>query len=119
MAGAEMTEKEALEERVRQLENYRLHLEYRLETYHENLQFRLDYDRQFQLKAIWRIVNVACGIGAFAVAYYVMSKWLHMEGTTSGFIAFAAYVTGYWWSDKGHEGDLRNLPRLPEWPTTQ
>lgn len=94
-------------------------LQYRLDRYHERLEDCLDHDRQFQLKATWGAVNVAVAVGAMLAANYIAKNWLHLEGwlfgTLSGVGIVAAYIAAFAWSDKGREGDVKKLSRLPNW----
>lgn len=94
-------------------------LQSRLDEYHAHLESSLDHDRQFQMQATWGIVNGVSGALAFLGTLYAAKHWLHMEGWIlegiSGLVALCVYVAVMAWSDKGREGDLKKLSRLPKW----
>ena len=93
-------------------------LEYRLAAYHEHLEEALEHDRQFQMKATWGIVNAIVGIGAVAALIWLVGKFdlnAWVEGVIIGLGWIFAYAAGVAWSDRGREGDLKKLYRLPKW----
>lgn len=103
------------EDRLRQLE-------WRLDKYHEHLEDALDYDRQFQLKATWGIVTSACGLSA-VLGLVWLANWFKLEGWVFSVVVgigwMFAFVAGASWAERGREGDLKKLSRLPVWKDGQ
>ena len=106
-----MTEDRGLEARVRALE-------WQLDEYHEHLEYALDHDRQFQLKATWGIVTSMSGVLAMIGTIWLANK-LGIEGWVFGIVVgvagIFAYGAGAAWADRGREDDLKKLSRLPKW----
>lgn len=106
-----MTEDRGLEARVRALE-------WQLNEYHERLEYALEHDRQFQLKATWGIVSTACGAFALFGTLWLAGK-LGLEGwifgLVVGFAGLFAFGAGAAWADRGREDDVKKLSRLPKW----
>lgn len=94
-------------------------LQNRLNEYHAWLEECLEHDREFQMKATWGILNGLVGMVAYGGTFYISQNWLHLTGwvmqVLSGVVAFCAYIAAVAWSDRGREGDLKKLSRLPKW----
>lgn len=104
---------------IGRLKNEIWHLQERLDRYHEWLEQSLDHDRRFQLGAIWGPVSALVGAGAAAAVLYATNNWFQMSGwiaeILTGIAVLVAYFLGAAWAEKGREGDLKKLSRLPQW----
>jgi hypothetical protein len=104
-----------LRRRVEELESH-------LETYHHQLEDALERDRDFQLSATWGIVRGSIWLGLFGVLWggnNLWRQWIGEPGWIAGIvIAIAALILMGLLSvhiERGYEGDLKRLSRLPVW----